>query len=684
MRNKTRAALIGPLWVLVLLLGSGFGTPLPAQNGPEEEIDEIIRSDDPEDLESLSDLSLEDLLNIEVTSVSRKRQKASQAAAAIHVLTQEDIQRAGARSLPEALRLVPGVEVAQINRHRWAVSIRGFNDFYASKLLVLIDGRSVYTPLFSGVFWNQQIVPVESIERIEVIRGPGGTLWGANAVNGVINVITKSAKESQGGQFRAVAGDSELESYLRYGFALGEDMHVKLHGSWFDRHGFETAADDEHDWTSFQGGARLDWAIDVDDELTLQVDAFDGEAEQEFSLIAPTPPTFNRLIDDVINFSGVNAMARWRHEFDEDQDIILQVYFDHTRRNEEAFEDRRDTWDLDFQHRFKPADSHEIVWGVGYRFISDDFRGSYALGFDPDDRNYQIFSFFVQDEWTLIEDELRLIFGTKIEHNDFSGFEFQPNIRLLWNIDEQNTIWAAASRAVETPSRASHDLRLRLPLRDLGGGFIASGEVQGDPDVVATGMLAFELGWRSQPFANLSLDLALFYNDYEHVLNRHNGVPFFDPAGYPVVPLINDNGAKAETYGLELTTDWRPLDELRLTASWSLLQVQVHPVGIGSNVSEGAESVSPHHRLVVRALWNPRDDLDFSGTIYWTDNLQGAGIPSYFRLDLQVRWRPLDELEVGAGVRNLLDDRHPEFGDLLNRTPAEVQRTIYFWLDYRF
>ncbi|MCA8964856.1 MAG: TonB-dependent receptor [Planctomycetes bacterium] len=637
-----------------------------------------------EEFADLTNLSLEEMLDVEVSLVSRRAQRIGDAPASVYVITRRDIEQSGLTSIPELLRLVPGVHVKRIQSGRWAVGTRGQPGEFANNLLVLMDGRSVYTPLFSGVYWDMQDLVLDDIERIEVIRGPGGTIWGANAVNGVINVITKSARDSQGGQFRSVLGDSELESYLNYGFALGEDLHVRLQGHWFDRDGFAMPGEDANDWRNVQGGVRLDWTLDENDDLSVQVNAYRGDAEQQIDLALPTPPDFHRLVEDVIQFSGTNALARWHHRFDEHEDIDLQIYYDRTRRNEEAFEDSRDTWDLDFQHRFQPFEDHELVWGLGYRYIRDEFDGGFQVETDPKRRNYQVFSFFVQDEWRIVEDGLSLIVGTKVEHNDFSGFELQPSLRLVWNVNEENTVWAAISRAVETPSRATHDIRIRAPIIDVGGGFMASPEYQGSQEARATDLVAFELGWRGHVLDELSLDLALFYNDYEHVSTQEPGLPYLDPSGLPVLPLVYANRAKAEIYGLELAADWRPFDNLRITGSWSLLEVQEHSVGSGDPQAEQDETVSPHHRLVFRCHWDPLPELDLSGTLYWTDNLQGADIPSWLRLDLQARWRPTEDLELGLGVRNLLDDHHPEFQGTFGRVTAEVERSFYFWLDYRF
>ncbi len=661
---------------LILLL---FSSPSHAQ----EETDEVDEATQ-EDVEELSDFSLEDLLDMEVTSVSKSAQPLSKAASAIFVVTQDDIQRAGARSIPEALRLVPGIEVAQINRHRWAITSRGFNSVFASKMLVLMDGRTMYTPLFSGTFWNQQSTPVENIERIEVIRGPGATLWGANAVNGIINIITKKAKDALGGRAKVVLGSNNIEGYSSYGTALGEDAHLRVYGQWFDRDDFVNAQnnDTNADWDLGQIGFRLDVDLSSRDTLTVQGDAYDGRAEQTIDIFNPNSPTLASVLNDTIDIAGANMIARWNRKISEEQDFTLQIYVDRTERTDGLFKDVRNTYDLEFQHRFQLGDSHNFIWGVGYRYISDDLEGGAQLFASPDARRYQIFNAFLQDEITLVDDELKLIIGSKVSHNDFSGFEVQPSIKMIWTPAPEHTVWVSASRAVETPSRALQDLTINLSPVNIGGSPVIPAVIP-SRFTKSTELLAFELGYRIRPADNLSFDLALFYNDYERIattdlrgLNISGGLPFLES--------IRDNKAKGRSYGLELSSEWRPLKDLRVSASYSFIAIDIKSVGSTDPNFDGAEDSSPSHRIVFRANWDITSDLEFNTTVYWTDKIRRFDIPNYLRLDLQLRWRVLDNLELAIGVRNLLDDRHPEFSDTFGRRGSEVERTAYFWMDFTF
>ena len=649
------------------------GDPPVAQEQQEED-----------DLEELSDLSLEDLLNIEVTSVSKSSQPLSSSPAAIFVVTQDDIQRAGARSIPEALRLVPGIEVSQINRHRWAVTSRGFNSVFASKMLVLMDGRTLYTPLFSGTFWNQQSTPVENIERIEVIRGPGATLWGENAVNGIINIITRHAKDTIGGQAKTILGTNNLEGYLRYGVALNDSTYLRIYGQFFDRDDYvDGQGNDTHaDWNTGQVGFRLDSELSPRDTLTVQGDAYRGNAEQTIDISDPLALNLAGILQDTINLSGGNLISRWHHRLGEDNDLTLQLYVDHTRRRDGLFSDSRTTLDLDFQHRFVLGDSHHIIWGLGYRFIKDDFDGTFQIFADPESRNYQVFSAFVQDEITIIDDELRLIVGTKISHNDFSGLEIQPSVRMIWTPNATHTLWAAVSRAVETPSRSTQDLTLRVAPTDLGLGPIIP-QIRENDNARSIDVLALELGYRVRPADGLSFDLALFYNDYEHLATDDIlGVTFL--GALPLLDIVNQNRARGESYGLELSSDWRPFHSLRLSLSYSWISIQIHSVGSTDPDVNSYEGASPNHRIVFRAAWDITDELEFNTTLYWVDNIPTDDIPSWVRLDFQMRWQVTENLELAAGVRNVLDARHEEFKGTFGRRSSQVERTAYFWMDFRF
>src|SRR5438552_3237702 len=411
----------------------------------------------------LKQFSLEELLNLEVTTVSKRPEKLTEAASAIQVITQEDIRRSGASSIPEALRLASNLEVAQVDSRQWAISARGFNSTTADKLLVLIDGRTVYTPLYAGVFWDFQDTLLEDLDRIEVISGPGATLWGANAVNGVINITTKQAKDTQGVLLLG-GGGTELRDFggVRYGGALAPNLHFRVYGQYFDRDSmvFPTGQDAANDWHLGQGGFRLDWDASASTLLTLQGDLYDGRIAQ--------PGTTGDITVD-----GSNVIGRWSHTFAEDSDLKLQVYYDRThRRIPDVFAEDLDTYDVDFQHRFPLGERHDLVWGLGYRLIEDDVSNSPILAFLPARVSRQWFSGFVQDEITLVKDRLHLTLGTKIEHNDYTGFEVQPSARLAWRLSQQQTVWAATSRAVRTPSRIDRELFApgRPPFTLLTGG----------------------------------------------------------------------------------------------------------------------------------------------------------------------------------------------------------------------
>ena len=414
--------------------------------------------------EDLTTLGLEELMNIEVTSVSKKLEKRSGAAAALYVITEEDIRRSGATSIPEALRLVPGVEVSRIDSNKWAIGVRGFGSRLARSMLVLIDGRSVYTPLFAGTYWEVQDTLLEDIDRIEVIRGPGGTLWGANAVNGVINIITKHSRDTQG-LLATAGGGTEERAFgsARYGGTLGETFTYRLYGKYFDRDGgFVPRGDDYDAWSMSRGGFRTDWAMGPQDTLKVQGDLYDGDAGQH-AVITRFRPPFTQVVEDDATLSGANLLGRWRHEVSDRSDLALQAYYDNTYRREPSFRERRNTFDLDFQHRFGIPWRQEIIWGLGYRLTADNTGSVPTIVFRPRDRSDDLYSLFAQDEVTVIEDKLRLIVGSKFEHNDYSGFEFQPSGRLVWTPAGSHVVWGSISRAVRTPSRLDHDLELTAP-----------------------------------------------------------------------------------------------------------------------------------------------------------------------------------------------------------------------------
>jgi iron complex outermembrane recepter protein len=647
----------------------------------------------------LTELSLEDLMDIRVTSTSRRPQSVAESAAAVFVITQEDIRRSGVTSIPEALRMVPGVEVARIDGNKWAVSVRGFNGRFANKLLVMMDGRSVYTPLFSGVLWDAQDTVLEDIERIEVVRGPGASLWGANAVNGVINIVTKRARDTQGGLFVAGGGTEEQGfSTLRYGGQFEDDAFYRAYVKYFNRDSQEFIDDGDaaDDWQVGRAGFRMDWEPDDSpDAITVQGDIYRGvvgTTGRQFSLTTPFSQTVN-TDDDIF---GANLLTRWTHDFDDGSDMALQVYYDLVSGDELGIQLREQTFDVDFQHHFLIGDRNDIIWGLGYRLVDADFDDSFTVSLNDDHRTDHLVSAFVQDEIALVEDELRLTLGSKFEYNTYTDFEIQPTARLLWTPDEQQSIWLAASRATRTPSQAEDSAELNTVLGPTDAAnpfpnpFVLS--VLGDTDLSSEDVLSFELGYRVQPTSDFSLDVAAFYNIYDNLSSVETESFVITPSpGFPdffclFIPLPGclitgnsrfDNLGSAESYGVEVATDWRPESWWRLQGAYTYLHMDIDHGGAGG-FTVHSEGRDPTHQLSLRSSFDLGEDweLDFWGR--YVSELPERGVDSYFTFDMRLGWRPVDGVELAIVGQNLVSSDQLEFTpELIDTTPTEVQRAVY-------
>lgn len=645
------------------------------------------------------ELDLEQLMNINVTSVSRKSERLSSAASAIHVITQEDIRRSGATSIAEALRLSPGLEVARQDAHTWAISSRGFNDEFANQLLVLIDGRSVYTPLFAGVYWDVQDLVLEDIDRIEVIRGPGGTLWGANAVNGVINITTKSAKETQGLLVTAGGGTEEQGfGTVRYGGTVGEHGYYRVYAKGFNRDEsvLRDGSDANDAWWMSRGGFRYDWMPDVKNTYTLQGDIYTGELDQAITVVDPTQPGLFSVVDDPVETSGANILGRWTHSFSEDSELAFKLYYDRTERDRQVFGEKRDTFDADLQHRYRFG-RNDIVWGLGYNLTSDELENGPSVSFNDPHRTLSLYSAFVQDEITLIEDRLRLTLGSKFEHNDFTGWEIQPSGRLSLNITDRQTAWFAASRAISTPSRAEDDLRINrfvappnplIPVPQVV-------RLSGSRDMDSKEVLSFELGYRIQPHDRITFDLATFYNIYD----KQRSIEFrgVDPTTAPL-PTVNyeiDNLINGETYGFELATTWQPTDWWRLRAHYNFWRLALHrEEGSTDQFLEQQESDSPKHQVGVRSMMDLPHNLEFDTGLRYVDSLaqrrrfmavDDLSIPSYVVADARIGWRPNSNWEVSLVGQNLFEARHQEFApSYIPTQETMVEASVYAKVTFRY
>lgn len=641
-------------------------------------------------VESYLDLPLQDLLSMEVTTVSKKEQSISETAAAVFVITQEDIRRSGVTSIPELLRAVPGFQVAQVDANTWAISSRGFNNIFANKLLVLIDGRTVYTPSFSGVYWDIQDTLLEDVERIEVIRGPGATLWGANAVNGIVNIITKDAADTHAGLATLGAGSEDRGILaLRYGGPLGERTNGRIYAKYLDRGGVSDWATGDNvgdDWQATRAGFRVDGELHPQRRWTLQGDIYQQDHDQTSNLWQTAPP-FLVTADDSAESSGWNLLARWEEGFSDTASASLQIYFDHTERDEIILEQRYDTLDIDFQHRFAPAASTEIVWGLGYRHIEDKFENTFNVTLTPDAEDRELWSAFMQAEFSFLEDQVRLTLGSKFEDNDYTGIEYQPSIRLLWAPNEQHSVWGAVSRAVRTPSRVEDSGAVVTAVTPIGfpPGFAVVTTSRSNR-FESEKLIAYELGYRITNSRDLSFDAAAFFNRYDEL----RSIEFTSPT-----TIAFDNKANADSYGLELAVDWRPQDWWRLQTTYTWLKLDL---GLDSDSSDTitttlAEGANPEHQWSLRSSMNLARDWEFDLWAYYVDRVpvasalalsQNIEVEAYVSLNARIAWRPRKNLELSLIGRNLLDPEHLEYVDDFFSAPAEIERSIYGQLQMKF
>lgn len=629
-------------------------------------------------------LSLEQIMDVEIWSVSKKEEKASEAAAAVYVITQDDIRRSGALNIPEALRLAPGVQVARLNSHEWAISARGFTAPTSTKLQVLIDGRSVYSPLFSGVFWDVQDTLMEDIDRIEVIRGPGATLWGANAVNGVVNVITKSAKDTQGTLVTAGGGTEEkVFGGFRYGGSYKEDVHYRIYGKGFARDSMvlPSGRSSAEEWQQGQGGFRVDWDLSSVSMLTLQGDAYAGRVWETRPLVFTNPPG-SAISHDRTDLKGANVLGRWTRTLGEDSSFQAQMYYDRIHRTiPRVFEEDRDIYDLDLQHRVPLGERHDLVYGIGYNATKDVAQNTPSIGWDPPSRLLQVFSAFAQDDITLIPDKLRLTIGSKFEHNSFTGFEYQPSGRIAWFPATNHTVWSAISRAVRTPSRLDRDF---VSHGSLGTPFPPGSysEVLGSEQFESEDLLALELGYRVQPHPRVTLDLATFYNIYDNLRTVQFGSPN-TVGGVTVLPLSIGNLMEGETYGGELAVGYQLVDRWRLSAGYTLLLEHLRIKSGSPPLTTGSgEGNDPVHQFFIRSFVNLPAHFEFDTSVRYVDQLPHPVVPSYLTFDARLGWSPSERWELSLVGQNLLEKRHREFGT--GPLAREVERSVYGKVTLRF
>jgi iron complex outermembrane recepter protein len=629
----------------------------------------------------LFEMSVEELMGIEVSLVSRKAESVLRAPAAIHVITQDDIRTSGVTTIPDALRLVPGLQVARMESNKWAVSARGFGGRFARHMLVQVDGRTVYTPLFSGVFWETLALPLEDIERIEVIRGPGSAMWGANAMNGVVNVVTKRARQTQGTVVTAGTGTEENAfGGLRYGGQLGPDAHYRIYGTAFDRDSGLVDGEDGHDdWRMAQAGFRLDWDIDDIDMITVQGDVHGGEAGQNVAIPDMTaPPSWTREVVEDVDLSGGNVLFRWKRTFSEASDLALQVYYDRTEREEEILDAVLDTYDVDFQHRFPVADRHNLMWGAGFRYTSDDLRPSPTVSTVSNSLHEDLITAFLQDEIAVVPEQLTLTLGVKASRSDDTHTEYSPSLRLAYTPTRRQTIWAAASKGVRTPSRLERTVVLQAVLpADPPVPIVMRGDESYDSEDV----IAYETGYRLQVTDSLSLDTTVFFNNYRDLQS-------VEPESLAILPIPFEllNRMEGESYGVELCTQWQVLSWWRLQLSYAFMRLHLHARSSSQDLftEDNFEEDCARHQGSILSTMQLRENTELGLWLRYVG--QAADVDSYVELDVHLNWRLSESVDLAVACQNTLSRSLHEYGPsmIVSTEPTETERRAYVKMTWRF
>ncbi len=640
-----------------------------------------------EDLD-LAQMSLEDLMDIKVTSVSKKAEKLSDAAAAIYVLTGEEIRKSGARTIPDALRMVPGLHVANIDGSTWAISARGFNASFSNKLLVLIDGRTVYSPLFSGVWWDVQDVLMEDIDRIEVIRGPGATLWGANAVNGVINITTKQPGKSQ--ETMLVVGSGTYErgaGALRYNGPVGNNGSLRVYGKYFDRNEFDASSgiDTKDDWWMGRGGFRYDGALSDLSDITVQSDVYNGKAGANYVVPDINAP-YTTVLQEQTDITGGNILARFSRQSQSGNQHTVQVYFDQAARKDTWVDFSRKTYDLDYQHSFGVSSQLDVIWGGGYRVNHDKVTSGLYISMNPTERTYGLGNIFAQIDYAIVPNRLELTLGTKLEYHELTDLEIQPSGHILWHPARDHTLWASVSRAVRTPSRVDREGELfiaAVPPLSLANPTPIPVKVvfRGISENRSENLVAYEVGYRSTLSNRITLDVTGFYSRYNDLLSLAIGEPEFDenyPA-YIILPVDIMNTRDAETYGVEFAGAWKTSErvEFKLSYShqWSYAGFGGEGVSFGSLKS--FESPGPSNQFSLYATTEVRRNINVTTQIRYVDEVERQGISSYVTGDLRLGWQVLPQLELSVTGQDLLEKSHTEFISEMGRISTGVERRFH-------
>jgi len=642
-----------------------------------------------QDQTDLTQLSPEQLSRIEVTSASKKEQKLGDTAAAVYVITQQDIRDSAATNIPELLQMVPGLDVARISGSRWAISSRGFNGFFQDSLLVLIDGRSVFDPLFAGVMWDEQDIPLENIERIEIIRGPGAVLWGSNASNGIINIITKRAQDTQGTLVSSQMGDQTRSAgTAQIGDKLGKGTSYRVYSKYYDD-GPAGTLDGElaHDSSRFlSGGFRLDSNLSSQSTLMLEGQGFNGASGVDTIGVSYLPPFAPEYVDHVSQ-QGENIMVRLVHQSLDSSVTTLQTSFSHVNHPETGLDVTGNVAIMTLQHEHPLGDHQSLVAGVEYDFkkAMTSSPGN-IVWWQPGDPTTKIASAFVQDEILFFHGDVRLTAGLGVENSNVSGFDAHPNLRALWKITHMHTVWAAFSNASMIPGPDDTDLHVNLAAFPGASGTQVL-RLVGNPNLDPEYLRGFEVGYRFQPDKKLSLDLATFLNRYTKMIEPEIGQPFFEdgPPSRLVLPMINENDVRGNTMGGELAAKWSPMPMVHFALAYSFIEMKMSQAvnTFGDPAAELAD-LTPRHKLTVNSSTNLTHNISFSQQVSFVDRRVAQDLPGYTTADTALAWKPSRPWELKTGVLNLFDKKHIEFIDSQAGESSMIGRSVYGKATWRF
>lgn len=630
------------------------------------------------------------VLNTDVlaaTTVSKAEENSFKSAAAIYVINRDDIKSSGATTIPEVLRMVPGLQVAHGESGQWVVTSRGFANGFANKLLVMVDGRTVYNSLFSGVYWGVQDVMLENIKQIEVIRGPGATQWGANAVNGVINIITETAANTQSGLASVTYGNNNDSVMARYGGKIANNSYYRIYNSYYEERNTQNLYNKTtgNDLRLNKGGFRIDYDEFEKDLITLQGDVYNSDIQLDSSV--PNTATGFYKLKDNLDIHGSNITSKWEHQISDKENTQLQFYYDQDTRNHSLLSRSAKTFDADFQYSNSLKEYHKLTSGLGYRSVQSDLEGtSFLLNFNPAKRQTRLYSGFIQDEITLLPDKVFLTIGSKLEHNDFTGYQIQPSIKTSWLATQDQTLWASVARATRTPNISENDINIVV-----GTSGSSYTRQQGDKGFNSEKLIAYELGYRIRPTNNSIANIALFYNDYDDLRSAEfSGITTEN--GRTFASVYPRNNGKSKAVGFELDGSIRPTKKWELKSAYSYLKLDLDArAGSTDAELEKEQKRSPKQQFNIQLRYDISSNINFDNMLYYvsgikvTDNYANTlKIPAYFRFDTHFGWQYSKNISFDLVGQNLLDGSHAEFSGALWAEPIKIGRTFYGKVTLKF